>query len=219
MALPFQYSFVGSEAPLATHWSTYASYGLKENGSDALPNTAGVSCFSYIDDETFANNQYVEIGITSLTNYPGVVLRINGTDCIIVYVRSQGDRIYCVRWNNGTTVSLIGAPGYITTTVSAGQRLRAEVSGTTVQIFAGDAGSLTQRGSDVDASTAPASGPAGIYVFGIDTTTGTISDVDTGDLGAGATPINATPSDAVSLLDSVGGRHNFRASFGDNLEN
>jgi hypothetical protein len=35
----------------------------------------------------------------------------------------------------------------------------------------------------------------------------------------GATPINATPSDNFNPTDAVSGQHNFRASFGDNLEN
>jgi hypothetical protein len=37
--------------------------------------------------------------------------------------------------------------------------------------------------------------------------------------GGGATPINATPSDEVSVTDALGGQRNFRAAFGDNLEN
>ena len=158
-------------------WSTATGcLATKKDGGNAIPIDAA-NCGAYINDETFDNDSYAEVDIVSLTDFPGVLLRHN-TDYYTVYAHSGGASVRCAHYDGGSFTAI--TPN-ITTTVQAGDTLRAEISGQTITVKIND----VEVGTFA-ASTYSTSGPNGIYQYGIETTTGSITAWRGGNLAAAA---------------------------------
>jgi len=170
-----------TENPLATNWSTarvvYDNVGLKGYSNGAAASTANVNCGSYVDVETFDNNQYAQCSIL-VNTFTGLILRYTNNDGYNVFVRDSG-RLRISKMTDASVLYTISGGPY-----NSGGVLRAEVVGNVISVFWNG----VKQYDYTDSSNFFTSGRPGIQTFHTSTTVAVIDDFSCGNTADSALP-------------------------------
>ena len=132
-------SFTVTENPLSTNWTTGAANGCRAAGSGAFA-TAVAVCVSHwkTSDYAFANDQSAEVTITNPANFDnqGCVVRWastgGGVGYKAMYYHSTS-QVKIERWAAGANAADLETIG--STTFSSGDKLKLEVTGTSLRAY------------------------------------------------------------------------------------
>lgn len=187
-ALPASDDFNYTENPLSNGGAWAKGYvgvaaNFRTNGSVAYGSGVSAKVVSYWAADTFSNDQWSQVSLSTPLSYCGVSLRVTsngtstGTGYLWVYGTTNVFRMYKF---STSTYTQIGSDYSITS--GSGDTLKLEVSGSTLTPYHNTVSKATQSDSTYSSGSAGISGYHNTSANGVDNWSG-------GDMGGGGGPV------------------------------